>query len=162
MEHDDSLVSASQLTCNSQSFPDMFGLDAVTKMDVDEDSAFVEEDGIGLNELSQFSDIGPMSQLENALGYLEKQHRMESIWESQEKESFSLYEKGHHVVRVGIGVVLCSGKYPGAVLVGERKGSHGDGLYAFPGGHLEIGETFQQCAKREVGEETGWLMFFKI
>ncbi|MFA6355075.1 MAG: NUDIX domain-containing protein [Candidatus Paceibacterota bacterium] len=43
----------------------------------------------------------------------------------------------------------------GKVIVGKRKGSHGSGEYAFPGGHLEFDESFVECAKREVLEETG-------
>lgn len=32
-------------------------------------------------------------------------------------------------------------------------------IYQFPGGHLEDNETFEECLKREVLEETGILLF---
>ena len=53
--------------------------------------------------------------------------------------------------KVGVSVVL---KFNDMVLVGKRKGSHGDGTWAFPGGHLEYGETIFECGKRELEEET--------
>ena len=34
-------------------------------------------------------------------------------------------------------------------------GSFGVGKVAFPGGHLELGESWDVCARREVMEETG-------
>jgi 8-oxo-dGTP diphosphatase len=54
--------------------------------------------------------------------------------------------------RVGVAVLLMK---DGKLLLGKRKGSHGAGEYASPGGHLEHLERFSECAEREVREETG-------
>jgi 8-oxo-dGTP diphosphatase len=54
--------------------------------------------------------------------------------------------------KVGIGVMVL--KY-GKVLLGVRRGSHGAGQFAFPGGHLNYMESFEDCARRETWEECG-------
>ncbi len=54
--------------------------------------------------------------------------------------------------KVGIGIMIVKN---GKVLLGKRKGSHGEGEYASPGGHLEYMESFENCAKREIAEECG-------
>ena len=47
---------------------------------------------------------------------------------------------------------------PSRLCVNESKPHPHLGTWAFPGGHLEYGETFDACAKREVLEETGLLV----
>lgn len=53
---------------------------------------------------------------------------------------------------VGIAVLVMK---EGKLLLGRRKGSHGENEFASPGGHLEHMESFAACAVREVREETG-------
>ncbi len=54
--------------------------------------------------------------------------------------------------KTGVGVMVMKGDL---VLFGKRKGSHGEGEWATPGGHLEHLESFEDCARREVKEEAG-------
>lgn len=54
--------------------------------------------------------------------------------------------------KVGIAVIVIKDN---KFLLGRRKGFHGEGDYASPGGHLEYMESIKDCAKREVQEETG-------
>lgn len=52
--------------------------------------------------------------------------------------------------QVGVGVIITKGDQ---VLLIKRKGSHGDGTWSMAGGHLEFGESLEECAIREVREE---------
>jgi len=54
--------------------------------------------------------------------------------------------------KVGIGVLIFNEQN---ILLGKRIASHGVGTWSPPGGHLEFGESFEECALREVQEETG-------
>ena len=54
--------------------------------------------------------------------------------------------------RVGTGVIIVR---DGKVLMCKRVGSLGTNTWAFAGGHLEFGESLEDCAVREVKEETG-------
>lgn len=58
----------------------------------------------------------------------------------------------NNVIRVGVGVFIVRN---GKILLGERTGAHGAGTWALPGGQLETGESIENCARREVLEETG-------
>ncbi|XVF42973.1 hypothetical protein PTKIN_Ptkin02bG0003000 [Pterospermum kingtungense] len=59
------------------------------------------------------------------------------------------------VPRVGVAVFVLKGK---SILLGRRQSSStsiGDSTFALPGGHLEFGESFEECGARELEEETG-------
>ncbi len=58
--------------------------------------------------------------------------------------------------RVGIGIILFNSK--NEILLGKRISSHGESTYGNPGGHLEFGETFEECIIREVLEETNLII----
>ena len=57
--------------------------------------------------------------------------------------------------KVGVGVIVIR---KNKILLGKRKNSHGDGTWSFPGGHLEFNESIENCAKREILEETGLIL----
>jgi len=54
--------------------------------------------------------------------------------------------------RVGVALIITKNDQ---VLLVKRKGVHGEGTWSTPGGHLEFGESPEECARREAEEETG-------
>lgn len=62
-------------------------------------------------------------------------------------------EREPHVVEVAAGLIRDEG---GRYLITSRAaGSHLEGLWEFPGGKREVGETLEQCLRRELSEELG-------
>lgn len=55
---------------------------------------------------------------------------------------------------VGVGVRISHPEYSDLHLLGKRKSKHANGLWGYPGGHLEVGESIVDCAVRETFEET--------
>ena len=72
-------------------------------------------------------------------------------WESVQKGLAECRETQYCEPKVGVGVFVCRG---GKILLGKRKGSHGEGEWSLPGGHLDPGEDIVACCVREVLEET--------
>lgn len=56
--------------------------------------------------------------------------------------------------KIGIGVLVFNDL--NQLLLGKRASTHGEGEFGPPGGHLEFGESFEDCAVREVKEEAGF------
>lgn len=56
-----------------------------------------------------------------------------------------------HPVPAVLAVVI----HEGTVLLVRRSNQPDRGLWGFPGGHLDLGETLFVCAERETREETG-------
>ena len=60
---------------------------------------------------------------------------------------------GHDpIILTGAGVILFNEK--NEILLGRRADN---GFWAYPAGSMELGESFEECARREVQEETGLL-----
>ena len=61
-------------------------------------------------------------------------------------------ENGLERPLVGIGVVFVRNN---TIFLAKRLGSHGESTWGSAGGHLEFGETLEECARREALEELG-------
>ena len=57
--------------------------------------------------------------------------------------------------KVGVAVLVLKGN---SVLVGKRRAGTGPGTWSVPGGLIDFGESFEECAARELREETGLLI----
>lgn len=58
--------------------------------------------------------------------------------------------------KIGIGVLIFNKQ--NQILLGKRINSHGMATWGPPGGNLEFGESFEECAIRETREETALLI----
>jgi 8-oxo-dGTP diphosphatase len=56
------------------------------------------------------------------------------------------------IPKIGVAALI---KLDKRLLLIRRKGAHGEGTWAVPGGHLDFGESPAACAIREVREEVG-------
>ncbi len=72
--------------------------------------------------------------------------------EGHEKEFPTASLNGNEAIEVAAGVVFRAGQ----VLITQRRSDdHLGGLWEFPGGKREPGESFQACLQRELREELG-------
>jgi len=59
---------------------------------------------------------------------------------------------GKETVQVAAGIISHQGKY---LIAKRRAGTHLAGLWEFPGGKRESGESLEECLRRELREELG-------
>lgn len=59
------------------------------------------------------------------------------------------------IARPQVGVAVLLRRPDGSLLMGRRKGARGAGTFCGVCGHMEGGETYAECASRELFEETG-------
>ena len=54
--------------------------------------------------------------------------------------------------QIGVTTII---RRDGKILLAKRKSKHGKATWGFPGGKLEFNETLEECARRELLEESG-------
>ncbi|MBI4836689.1 MAG: NUDIX domain-containing protein [Candidatus Abawacabacteria bacterium] len=69
------------------------------------------------------------------------------------KQENNLYNYIHPHFKIGVQDFVINKK--GQLLMGLRKDPYDKGNWGLPGGHLDVGETLEECAIRELEEESG-------
>ncbi len=77
---------------------------------------------------------------------------MTKIWDENNPCLIMIKHLSFKEPKVGVAAII---RKDGRVLLIRRKNVHGAGSWSTPGGHLDFGETPEQCAIREAREETG-------
>lgn len=64
----------------------------------------------------------------------------------------NIEDESRPLPQIGVGCMIMRNNQ---ILLGLRKSAHGAATYGWIGGHLEFGETLEECAVRKIYEETG-------
>lgn len=71
----------------------------------------------------------------------------------ESKKDVSIFGSIHQDFKIAVATFVLNAKQE--LLMGLRKDEFDKGNWAVPGGHLDVGETLEECAVRELIEETG-------